>query len=97
MELNWFKQVGLSDKAKDEEVWRFCQEHGFLLLTGNRTSNDKEKSLEYAIRRLVTPTSLPVITEISARNAPCFSYGDVRAQVVLNLEALVFQAPSRIV
>ena len=62
MELNWFRQVGLSDKAKDQEVWQLCQERNFLLLTGNRTNDDKEKSLEFAIRTLMTADSLPVIT-----------------------------------
>lgn len=62
MELMWFKQVGLSDKVEDEEVWRLCQERNILLLTGNRRSVDKERSLEYTIRRLITPDSLPVIT-----------------------------------
>ena len=62
MKLNWFRHVGLQDKAKDEAVWRFCQEREYILLTGNRTTTDKEKSLERVIRRLVTPDSLPVIT-----------------------------------
>ena len=62
MKLNWFRQVGLPNKTKGEAVWQFCQAHGYLLLTGNRTAADKEKSLAYAIRRLVTPDSLPVIT-----------------------------------
>lgn len=62
LELVWFRQVGISNKAKDEEVWRLCQEQGFLLLTGNRSSTDKEVSLEFAIRILFTPNSLSVIT-----------------------------------
>lgn len=62
MELKWFRQIGLSDKAKDREVWQLCQDRNFLLLTGNRSSTDKEQSLEFAIRTLVTPSSLPVVT-----------------------------------
>lgn len=62
MRLQWFRDVKLSTKAKDEEVWQLCQERGYVLLTGNRTANDKNESLELAIRRLVTPDSLPVLT-----------------------------------
>jgi hypothetical protein len=62
IELKWFEDVGLSPKAPDETVWRFCQQDGYLLLTGNRTANDRHKSLEFTIRRLVTPESLPVLT-----------------------------------
>ena len=62
MKLLWFRDVGLSDRAGDETVWRFCQEHDYLLLTGNRTTTDKDDSLEIIIRRLITPESLPVVT-----------------------------------
>jgi len=62
MELKWFQQIGLPVKTKDEEVWQFCQDRGYILLTGNRTAKDKEKSLELSVRRLITPDSLPVLT-----------------------------------
>ena len=62
MELSWFRDVGLSATANDEVVWRFCQEHRYLLLTGNRRTDDLEKSLESVIRRLSMPDSLPVLT-----------------------------------
>ncbi|MEZ4733425.1 MAG: hypothetical protein R3E79_40535 [Caldilineaceae bacterium] len=62
MELCRFRDVNLDKSADDDIVWRFCQEQGYLLLTGNRGTSDKHKSLEYVIRHLVTPTSLPVIT-----------------------------------
>ena len=62
IKLLWFRDIDLPINAKDETVWRLCQERGYLLLTGNRTNDDKEKSLEFAIRTLLTPTSLPVIT-----------------------------------
>jgi len=57
-----FDEVGLRRKADDETVWRFCQEHGYLLLTGNRSRKDGKISLELTIRRLVNSESLPVIT-----------------------------------
>lgn len=62
MERLWFHQVDLSDKAKDEVVWRLCQEKRYLLLTGNRTADDGKESLEMSVRRLVTPDSLPALT-----------------------------------
>lgn len=62
MELCWFRDVDLPESADDEIVWQFCQQHNFILLTGNRRTDDKQKSLEYVIRRLITPKSLPVIT-----------------------------------
>ena len=62
MKLQWFRDVGLSIKADDETVWCFCQENDYILLTGNRRTDDKEKSLEFVIRRLVTASSLPILT-----------------------------------
>lgn len=62
LELRLFADVGLAADANDETVWRFCQERGFLLLTGNRRTSDGEKSLEMTIRRLATDQSLPVLT-----------------------------------
>jgi hypothetical protein len=58
MKLQWFRDVGLSLRAKDEAVWYFCQEDGYILLTGNRRTDHEEKSLELVMRRLVTSTSL---------------------------------------
>ena len=54
-----FLDVGLDFSANDREVWQFCQENGYLLLTGNRTASDGEKSLEYAIRHFLKEDSLP--------------------------------------
>lgn len=62
MQLKWFRDVKLSLKAKDEDVWKLCQQEDYILLTGNRAGKDEEQSLESAIRRLVTPESLPVLT-----------------------------------
>lgn len=62
MKLIWFRDIELPITASDEAVWRFCQQHGYLLLTGNRTNRDKAKSLEFTIRTLLTPSSLPVVT-----------------------------------
>lgn len=62
MKLQWFRDVGLSERASDETVWRFCQEHGYILLTGNRSTKDGSQSLELTSRDLVTSDSLPVLT-----------------------------------
>jgi hypothetical protein len=42
-------------------VWRFCQQHGYYLLTSNR-NEDSEDSLEATLRREGMATSLPVFT-----------------------------------
>jgi len=87
MQLKWFQQIGLPIKAKDEEVWQLCQEHGYLLLTGNRTADDKERSLEFTIQRLVTPDSLPVLTvgnlkRVSADPDYCKACAERLAEIV---------------
>lgn len=65
--LLFFHDVGLDIRASDEVVWQLCQDKGYLLLTGNRTASDGSGSLEYVIRRLLRPTSLPVITLANLR------------------------------
>lgn len=62
MDLKLFRDVGLRNTADDRIVWRFCQEQGYILLTGNRSTKDGEKSLEHQIRHLATPDCLPVLT-----------------------------------
>jgi hypothetical protein len=56
-----FEQVGLERDAKDDVVWRLCQEMCYYLLTSNRTRKS-EDSLEATIRREGTTQSLPVFT-----------------------------------
>ena len=62
MELKWFDDVGLLHTADDKIVWQLCQEQGYLLLTGNRSTKDGIKSLEFQIRHLATSDCLPVLT-----------------------------------
>jgi hypothetical protein len=62
IELVLFHDVGLTKTAKDVDVWRLCQEAGYLLLTGNRTADDGAQSLEVNINRFLTADSLPVVT-----------------------------------
>lgn len=65
--LLFFPDVGLDISADDEIVWQLCQEKGYILLTGNRTATDGAKSLEFTIRRLLQPHSLPIITIANLR------------------------------
>jgi hypothetical protein len=60
-----FREVGLESASRDDVIWRFCQAHGYYLLTSNR-NEASEDSLETTIRREGTPTSLPVFTLPSA-------------------------------
>ena len=62
MRLEIFSNIGLPNSAPDDEVWERCQEDGYILLTGNRSTSDGQVSLELQIRELVTPASLPVLT-----------------------------------
>ena len=62
LELLFFKDVGLSVNADDEEVWRLCQKQGYYLITANRSTKDGAKSLHSVLQQFSTDTSLPVIT-----------------------------------
>ena len=59
--LRTFREVGLDPASADDLVWRFCQAHGYYLLTSNR-NEDSADSLEATLGREGTPTSLPVFT-----------------------------------
>ncbi len=56
-----FEQAGLDRTAKDDVVWRLCQQQGYYLLTANRNL-ESEDALEATIRREGTAQSLPVFT-----------------------------------
>ena len=56
-----FEQATLDRTAKDNVVWRFCQQKGYYLLTANRNL-ESEDSLEATIRREGTAQSLPAFT-----------------------------------
>jgi hypothetical protein len=84
--------VGLSTEAEDAVVWQQCQDHGFVLLAGNRKTSDGEQSLESTIRRLGTSNSLPVLTISKPRRVLtdpiyCQACALRLAEVVLDLEA----------
>ena len=46
-----FREVGLDPASHDDVVWRFCQDHGYYLLTSNR-NEDTDDSLEATLRKL---------------------------------------------
>ncbi|MDM8540586.1 hypothetical protein QUF90_05815 [Desulfococcaceae bacterium HSG9] len=61
MRFAMFADVGLPRDSSDREVWRFVQANRMLLLTDNRSDNEKD-SLEQTIREENTLNSLPVLT-----------------------------------
>jgi len=61
VEFLMFNDVGLSADSNDREVWRFIQSNRMLLLTDNRSDNEKD-SLEKTIREENMLTSFPVLT-----------------------------------
>lgn len=60
------EDVGLSRTAKDDVVWRLCQDHGYYLLTANRNKKSDD-SLQATILREGTQASLPVFTLADAQ------------------------------
>lgn len=91
LDLRLFVDVGLSASAEDVVVWQYCQENEMVLLTGNRKTSDRERSLESTIRRLSTPRSLPVLTISNLRRvlvdmAYCQDCALKLAEIVLDIE-----------
>jgi hypothetical protein len=91
IQLRTFADAGLDASADDEPVWRFCQDHGYLLLTGNRSSKAGSRSLERVIRRLVTEQSLPVLTISNLQRVEpdpdyCRRCAECLAEIVLDLD-----------
>ena len=56
-----FEVFNLAVDASDAVIWQTCQDHEFLLLTGNRNAESPE-SLEMPIRQRNTADCLPVLT-----------------------------------
>src|SRR5262249_51191582 len=56
-----FEELGLARDSSDLLVWRTCQHHQLVLLTANR-NDEGEETLEWVIRTLNRPESLPVLT-----------------------------------
>jgi len=91
MALTFFLHVGLHPKSGDRQVWQFCQDNGYLLLTGNRTADDGTRSLEYVISALLKEDSLPVITignlgRVMADSTYCWRCAQNLAEIILDLD-----------
>lgn len=91
MELLTFADVSLPTDADDEVVWQLCQDRGYVLITSNRSAKDGSISLEMSIRRLLTSTSLPVVTignanRILADRTYCDRCAVRLAEIVFDLE-----------
>lgn len=62
IEFKQLEELGLNAKSTDEEIYVRCLEADAFLVTGDKTTNDGEDSLESVIRRLGRADSAPVIT-----------------------------------
>ena len=56
-----FADLDLAENHTDLRVWEMCQEHGIVLITGNRNAEGPE-SLEMTLRQHNNPRCLPVLT-----------------------------------
>lgn len=61
IEFKRLRDFGLPANLPDQEVWRFVQQQGYLLMTSNRNRED-DTSLQATIERENTPESLPIMT-----------------------------------
>ena len=83
-----FKASGLPVAATDEQVWRFCQEHDYYLLTGNRSAKGGVVSLHTILDQLSDEKSLPVITignprRVIVDNAYCRACAEAIVDIAL--------------
>jgi hypothetical protein len=60
-EIESFERLGIPHDTPDTELWQLCQRYEIVLVTGNRNAEGDE-SLEAAIKTLLSPQSLPVLT-----------------------------------
>jgi predicted nuclease of predicted toxin-antitoxin system len=79
------RDCGIEESSPDNEVWRYAQEHGLLLITNNR-NNDGETSLAATIARENTPDSLPVIT---VSNKESLRQADYRQRAATALAGII--------
>jgi hypothetical protein len=61
VQLVTFSELGLKVDSTDMDIWNCCQEHGIVLLTGNRNAETPD-SLETTIREHNLSNSWPVLT-----------------------------------
>lgn len=84
-----FEDAGLDRNAKDDVVWRHCQEKGHYLLTANR-NRKSEDSLEATMQREGRVDSLPVFTFADARRL--YQSADYLDEVVESLVEYLLDA-----
>lgn len=84
-EFKRLRDYGLPDHYPDQEIWRFVQTQGLLLITNNR-NNAGADSLEATIQRENTLASLPVIT-VSDKDA--LAQAAYRQRVAESLAAVI--------
>lgn len=92
IELLTWEQAGLTKGINDEAIWHFCQQRSCLVVTGNRTGDDGQESLEFVVRRFVTPTSLPVLTisnikRVTRDRKYCVACAQRLADIVFDLDS----------
>jgi predicted nuclease of predicted toxin-antitoxin system len=84
LELATFREVGLSPRSNDREVWRFAQANGLILITNNRNMKD-EDSLEQTIREENQTNSLPVLTIGNVERLAELSYREQCADALVTI------------
>jgi hypothetical protein len=94
IEITFFEAVDLPITSTDEEVWRFCQENGYYLLTGNRGTKTEMVSLHAVLNRLADEKSLPVITignlsRVIKDQIYCNACAEALAEIILNAELYI--------
>lgn len=76
--------LGLDDSINDREIWRRCQQSGYILLTTNRNEKGAD-SLQLTLREENTPNSLPVITISSQRKLRDAAYREACVESLLTI------------
>jgi hypothetical protein len=61
LRLVTFPDLGLDREIKDRQLWKYCQEYGWVLFTDNRNHEDDD-SLEATLQDSWREGHLPVIT-----------------------------------
>jgi hypothetical protein len=94
IEILSFETAGLLITSTDEEVWQFCQENGYYLLTGNRGTKAKDASLHVVLNRSANEKSLPVITignlnRVIKDKTYCNTCAEAIAEIILNVEQYI--------
>jgi hypothetical protein len=59
--VHTFRSLGIPMDTSDSDLWKLCQAHQFVLITGNRNAKG-EQSLERVSQRSNQSDGLPVVT-----------------------------------